>query len=167
MFFMPNEVAIVAGPRARPVRRPLLAFLAPLLMFSVWGVQAAGPIPDENILARLVWTTMVTLDNANRTGNYEVFYALCSPDFQQRNSLADVEEQFRGLREARVDVGRALMLEPSYHLVPHFTDRGLLRLRGGFEYRPSALRFDLLFTQEAEGWRIVAISVAEMAASKR
>jgi len=32
-------------------------------------------VPDENTLARLVWSTMVALDNANRTETYSVLYA--------------------------------------------------------------------------------------------
>ena len=110
---------------------------------------------------------MLTLDNANRTGNYDVFYALCAPEFQQTTSVDEIVNQFQSLRQQRVDIGRAILLEPTYFLEPHYTDAGLLRLRGGFEFRPEAVRFDLLFSQERQGWKIMAISVAEMATSTR
>ena len=42
---------------------------------------------------------------------------------------------------------------------------GTLRLRGGFDYRPKSIRFDVLYKQVGGGWRIHALSVVEMDAS--
>ncbi len=119
-------------------------------------------VPDENILARLVWSTMVALDNANRTGDYSVLYALTSPQFQRSNASADLAASFENLRAQRVDVGRAIMMTPAYYIPPSVDASGNLRLRGGFDYRPQSIRFDLLFVQVGGGWRINAISVVQM-----
>lgn len=121
-----------------------------------------SPIPDENTLARLVWTTMVALDNANRTSNYSVIHALGSPDFQRRNSPAQLEQSFTELRQNRVDVGRAILMTPSYYIPPQILDDGSLRLRGGFDYRPKSIRFDLVFKNIIGGWSLSAISVVEI-----
>lgn len=134
-----------------------------LLMWICAGhAEVSQPVPDRPTLSRLVWTTMLTLDNANRTGNYGVFYALCAPEFQALTSVNELASQFESLRNQRVDVGKTVLLAPTFILEPHYTDTGLLRLRGGFEFRPDAIRFDLLFSRDREGWRIMAISVAEM-----
>lgn len=128
------------------------------------GQVLRRPVPDENTLARLVWGTMVALDNANRTENYSVFYQLGTPAFQARNSPAQLAQTFAPLRERRVDIGRAVLSTPTYYIPPSVDAQGRLRLRGGFDYRPRSIRFDLLFSQQNGGWRITGVSVVEMSA---
>lgn len=142
------------------VRSTVSALLA--LMLAVPAFAQAASVPDENVLARLVWTTMVTLDNANRTDNYTVLHALGSQEFRKANSPDSLRATFKTLRDQRVDVGRAILVSPTYYMTPGFTPDGLLRLRGGFEFRPNAVRFDLLYTMSGGGWQLDAISVAEM-----
>jgi len=122
--------------------------------------QSRAPMPDEAGRARLVWSAMVALDHANRTGNYSVLHALGSPGFQQRNSVAALADLFKRLRERRVDVGRAVLASPRFHIPPEIDQDGVLRLRGSFDFRPKALGFDLLF-EWAPGWQLLGISVVE------
>lgn len=122
-------------------------------------------VPSETVLARLVWSTMIALDNANRTGNYSVLYALGSPTFKQRNSPQQLFDNFAPLRQNRIDVGRTLFLSPTYYIPPTILPDGSLRLRGGFEDRAKSVRFDLIYSNSGSGWQISALSVAEMAAS--
>tara|TARA_R110002072_G_scaffold163420_1_gene316090 strand:- start:1175 stop:1597 length:423 start_codon:yes stop_codon:yes gene_type:complete len=130
-------------------------------------VIAQTPIPDDSVLARLIWSTMLEVDSANRTGNYSVLHALASPQFQRQHSVEDLAQLFGSLRERRVDVGKAILIEPTWYLPPVIDNAGLLRLRGGFEYRPLAIRFDVLYRFVSGGWRIDAISVAQMKTSER
>lgn len=154
------------------VKKWAAALGAPWLFCILFGagslaVAQSPGVPEVGVLSRLVWTTLVELDSANRTGNYSVFHALCAPAFQEQNPLATLPEKFSKLRSNRVDVGKAVTLEPSFHIPPAIDENGILRLRGGFEFRPRAIRFDLLFQNIAGGWRILAISVAEMPTSQR
>lgn len=128
------------------------------------GTVLKRPVPDENTLARLVWSSMIALDQANRTGNYSVLYELGTTAFQRNNSPDQLRATFTALRTNRVDVGRAVLNSPNYYIPPDIDQRGQLRLRGGFDYRPKSIRFDLLFAQEGGGWRINGISVVEMSA---
>ena len=144
------------------MRFALLFLVMTFSMPLAHGQEAKKPVPDENVLARLVWSSMVALDNANRTNNYEVFHAIGSPGFRENYSVDDLRTTFAGLREGRVDIGRAVMTTPTYYLAPGFDENGFLRLRGAFEFRPNAIRFDILYRQVGGGWRIEAISVAEM-----
>ena len=112
-------------------------------------VSSSGmSVPDENTLARLVWSTMIALDNANRTENYTVLYSLGSSKFKQRNSPAQLRQNFSSLRQNRVDIGRAILSSPTYYIPPVILSDGTLRLRGGFDYRPKSVRFDLIYTNE-------------------
>jgi len=140
--------------------------------FAQTGPQAQTPqsnyrqaVPDENVLARLVWSTMVALDNANRTNNYTVLNSLGSPQFQSKNTPTRLSEIFYNLRENRVDVGRTILTTPHYYQPPEILSDGSLRLRGGFDYRPKSIRFDLIYANIGGGWRITAISVVEMDAA--
>lgn len=128
------------------------------------GTVLKRPVPDENTLARLVWSTMIALDNANRTDDYSVLYALGTTGFRRTNSIDQLRANFTVLRDNRVDVGRAILSTPSYYIPPEINQRGHLRLRGGFDYRPRSIRFDLIYAQEGGGWRINAVSVVEMSA---
>jgi len=108
---------------------------------------------------------MVALDNANRTENYSVLYSLGAPEFQRRNSPNQLGALFSELRRNRVDVGRAILTSPTYYQPPSILPDGSLRMRGGFDYRPNSIRFDLIYTNVGGGWRIKAISVVEMDAA--
>ena len=124
-----------------------------------------APVPDDTTLSRLVWSTMIALDNANRTGIYDVLHSLGSPKFQRRNSPATLAALFSPLRDNRIDVGRTITLTPDYYTSPAILSDGTLRLRGGFDGRPKAIRFDLIYAQIGGGWQIEAISVVEMESS--
>jgi len=119
-------------------------------------------VPDENVLARLVWSTMIALDNANRTNNYTVLNSLGSPQFQRRNTPEQLSNIFSNLRQNRVDVGRTILSTPNYYRPPEILADGTLRLRGGFDYRPKSVRFDLIYANIGGGWQITALSVVEM-----
>ena len=143
--------------------------LAPQLCFAQTTPQSQSQrttyrqaVPDENVLARLVWSTMIALDNANRTNNYIVLNSLGSPEFQRRNTPQRLSEIFFNLRQNRVDIGRTVLSTPSYYRPPEILGDGTLRLRGGFDYRPKSVRFDLIYANIGGGWRIKAISVVEM-----
>ncbi|MFT4797117.1 MAG: hypothetical protein ACJAYE_003277 [Candidatus Azotimanducaceae bacterium] len=73
------------------------AFLLSLLIsIQVLGNDARAAEADSALNARLVWSTVVALDNANRTGNYSVLHA---PGFQANNSVGSLYDTFREFRE--------------------------------------------------------------------
>jgi hypothetical protein len=144
------------------------AFLLSLLISTqILGNSARAAEADSALSARLVWSTMIALDNANRTGDYSILHALGAPGFQANNSVGSLYDTFREFRESRTDIGRAILVEPTYYLPRTADKEGILRLRGGFETRPMAIRFDILFQQIDGGWRIMALSVIEEASSNQ
>lgn len=147
------------------MRQILLVIFVVLTGAASVSAQSARAAPDANTQARLVWSTLVALDNANRTGNYDVLYALGSPGFQQGNSPEALAQSFAPLRQSRIDVGRAILVSPTYYIPPAIDGQGNLRLRGGFEFRPRTIRFDMIFAQIGDGWRLHALSVVEADAS--
>lgn len=140
--------------------------LALAALFCLLPITAvARDMPDENTLARLVWSTMITLDDANETGNYAVLHRSGAPEFVRSQSPEKLAGLFSELRAKNVDLSRTLSISPTWDMPPAINEAGYLRLRGGFEFRPRAVRFDILFRLSEGDWKILGLSVVEMDAS--
>ncbi len=127
------------------------------------AAPAQGGAPDTLLAMKLIWSAMAALDHANQTGNYSVLRDLGAPSFQANNSAATLAGIFQSLRTQRVDVANALVVTPTFEIVPTITENGLLRTRGTFPLRPNAIGFDLLFQNVAGQWRIFGIAVVPIA----
>jgi hypothetical protein len=108
----------------------------------------------------LIRSTLLTLNDANRSGNYTVLRDLAAPDFQERNTAADLAQGFSDLRQRKFDLYGAALLPPQLAAVPAITEKGLLRLTGYVPTQPLQINFDLLFQVVAAQWRLYAIAIA-------
>ena len=120
-------------------------------------------LPDALTISKLIWSTMAAVDHANVTGNYSVLRDLGAPSFQANNNAAALASVFQGIRNQRVDLGNVLLVSPNYEIPPTFVDGGLLRVRGIFPLRPTAIGFDLLFQPVGGRWALFGVSVAPIA----
>jgi hypothetical protein len=151
--------------------------------FLAWGITAAGllamgspvaaqPAParpqsaqppiDALMAARLVWSSLAALDHANQTGNYSVLRDLGAPSFQANNSAATLAGIFESVRTAQIDLSYAFNVSPLYEAPPAVQSSGLLRVRGAFPLRPTAIMFDMLFQNINGQWRLFGIAVAPL-----
>lgn len=138
------------------------AVFAAAILFAL-GTAAHGqqpPKPDRPETARLVWSTLIAVDHANRTGNYSVLRDLGAPGFQQTNDAARLAQIFARVREADLGIGRAVLYAPEYTEPPRILDNGLYRIRGVIPMRPEGLLFDMLFQYVRGEWRLMGVSVA-------
>jgi hypothetical protein len=117
------------------------------------------PVSTEQALY-LIRSTLLTLNDANRSGNYTVLRDLAAPDFQARNTAADLSQSFSDLRHRNFDLYGAALLAPQLTAVPALDQRGFLHLTGYFPTRPQQIDFDLFFQDVAEQWRIYGISIS-------
>lgn len=62
----------------------------------------------------LVRSALITLNDANRSGNYTVLRDLAAPGFQARNSAADLAQSFSDLRSRKFDLFAAALLVPQF-----------------------------------------------------
>jgi hypothetical protein len=106
----------------------------------------------------LIRSTLLTLNDANRSGNYTVLRDLAAPGFRDKNSPADLARIFTDLRDRHFDLFSAALIAPELSAPPH-EEAGLLRLTGTFPTRPLQIRFDLLFQKIENQWRLFGISV--------
>jgi hypothetical protein len=120
---------------------------------------AALPVSLEQALY-LIRSTLLTLNDANRSGNYTVLRDLAAPGFQAKNSAADLALIFSDLRRRNVDLYAVALLAPQLARPPALEANGMLRLSGHFPTRPLQINFDLLFQNVDNHWRLFGVSVA-------
>lgn len=120
---------------------------------------AASPVNNDQALY-LARSALMTLNDANRSGNYTVLRDLAAPDFQAKNTAADLAQSFADLRRRKFDLFGAALLAPQFSTPPALDASGKLRLKGSFPTRPLRIDFDLLFQSVGGHWRLYGISVA-------
>jgi hypothetical protein len=108
----------------------------------------------------LVRSVLLTLNDANRSGNYTVLRDLAAPDFQARNSAADLALSFADLRQRNFDLFAVALIAPEFTAEAAFDASGKLRMAGFFATRPLRIKFDLTFQNVNGQWRLFAVIVA-------
>lgn len=121
--------------------------------------QAALSVSIEQSLY-LIRSTLLTLNDANRSGNYTVLRDLAAPDFQAKNTAADLAQSFSDLRRRNFDLFAVALAAPRLAQPPALDGNGMLRLTGMFPTQPLQINFDLLFENVGNQWRLYGISVA-------
>ncbi len=127
--------------------------------------QAGMAVSLEQALY-LIRSTLLTLNDANRSGNYTVLRDLASPDIQSANNAADLAQHFAALRQRNFDLYAAAITAPQLAAAPRIENK-MLRLTGSFASEPQQINFDLLYQNISDQWRLFGISVQTPQASAR
>jgi hypothetical protein len=121
--------------------------------------QAPKPAQiDRNGVIILIRSTLLALDQANKTGNYTVLRDLGAPGFQT-NSAARLGEIFAKLRNDNLDLSGVAVIDPQLNLLPQIEANGLIHMAGFFPSVPTQVNFDLSFAPVNGQWRLFGISV--------
>jgi hypothetical protein len=114
---------------------------------------------DRNGVLILIRSTLLALDQANKTGNYTVLGDLGAPGFQAANTAARLGEIFANLRRDKIDLSGVAVLEPQLTLLPQIEADGLMHMTGFFPSVPAQVKFELLYAPVEGQWRLLGISV--------
>lgn len=117
-------------------------------------------VPDQFKLNMLVRTTIIAVNQANKTGNYTVLRDLASPRFREANSPEQLAAIFEGLRKAKFDLSPVLFFTPKLIRPPAIEKSGMLGLTGFFDTRPQQVAFDFLFESVEGDWQLYGINIA-------
>jgi hypothetical protein len=131
--------------------------MALMLMASL--AQAQNKVPSERALEALVKTTLLTFNDANVTGNYEVFHAKLSKPFREQFSVERLARRFQEFSKKHVDLDIIAALKPSYDPAPKVDDDGKLLVKGYFPTEPLQVYFNLEFIPSDGEWRLIGINV--------
>jgi hypothetical protein len=131
---------------------------------SLAPTRSASPVSQQDQQAAfLVRSTLMALNDANRSGNYSVLRDLAGPRFQERNSVLRLREVFHAFREAGVDLSPAGMLAANLTRSETRASDGILALDGslplGEAEASRSLRFAMEFEPIAGHWRLLTLAV--------
>jgi hypothetical protein len=122
--------------------------------------QQAKPAQiDRNGVLVLIRSSLLALDQANKTGNYTVLRDIGAPGFQS-NSAARLGEIFAKLRNDNLDLSGVAVIDPQLSLLPQIEPSGLMHMAGFFPSVPTQVNFDLMFAPVNGQWRLFGISVS-------
>jgi len=121
--------------------------------------QAQNKVPTERGLEALVKATLLTFNDANVTGNYEVFHAKLSKPFREQFSVERLARRFQEFNKKHIDFDVIAALKPAYDPAPKVDDEGRLLVKGHFPTEPLRLNFDLAFIPSDGEWKLISINV--------
>jgi hypothetical protein len=133
-------------------------------MTSAGQAQTSAQTPkpaqiDRNGVLILIRSSLLALDQANKTGNYTVLRDIGAPGFQS-NSAARLGEIFAKLRNDNLDLSGVAVIDPQLNLLPQIEANGLMHMAGFFPSVPTQVNFDLSFAPVSGQWRLFGISVS-------
>jgi hypothetical protein len=138
-----------------------ILFAAALMAASPSFGRAQAPKPaqiDRNGVIILIRSTLLALDQANKTGNYTVLRDLGAPGFQV-NTAAKLAEIFAKQRNDNLDLSGIAAIDPQLSLLPQIESNGMLRMGGFFPSVPTQVNFELVFAPVNGQWRLFGLSV--------
>lgn len=126
--------------------------------FAQSPALAQSPVPPTpKVEEVMVKTSLLTLNDANLTGNYNVLYAKMARPFRERFSSDTLKQAFKSFAGHHID---ALAGMPIVSISePRIDTNGILLLRGYFDTTPSRLSYELDFAVSEGEWKLIAIDV--------
>ena len=138
--------------------------LVAVMAAGAFAAHAETPAPkpaqiDRNGVLILIRSSLLALDQANKTGNYTVLRDIGAPGFQS-NTAARLGEIFAKLRGDNLDLSGVAVIDPQLNLLPQIEPNGLMHMAGFFPSVPTQVNFDLSFAPVNGQWRLFGISVS-------
>ncbi len=135
----------------------IVAFAAMTGMAAGPTLAESPPLPSPVLEEILVKTSLLTLNDANLTGNFDVLYAKMGKPFRDRFTADALKQAFKSFAGRHIE---AVVTMPIVQTSPpRLGGNGGLMLRGYFDTRPSRLSYELDFAVSEGEWKPVAIDV--------
>ena len=145
----PARVVLPLEAEAQPVQQPPPSPEEP----------RKPPTPPPVAVLAMVRSTLVAVDQGNKTGNYTVLRDLASPSFRDANTPAKLAQIFGTLVQQRIDLLATTVVEPTYTSPPVVTPKNMLYVVGHFAIAPRAINFELLYELNQGRWRLFGVSI--------
>jgi hypothetical protein len=133
---------------------------ASVLMVALAGAPAlAQRVPNATVQEILIKASLLTFNDANVTGNYEVLHAKLSKPFRDQFSTEKLAEVFKGFRDQHIDLDLIAAKAPISIEEPKVDDNGRLTPKGYFDTTPSRVNYDLAYIMSDGEWKLISIHV--------
>jgi hypothetical protein len=144
--------------------KSIRAYLATAIvaLFAVTFVSLAPAfavdIPDDDDQDILIRNTLMTFNDANLSGNYSVFMAKASKEFQAQFTADKMASAFESFSKSKVDLSDVVTADyDSYEKAR--LDGNALVLVGVFKTDDLEAKYNLRFLQNDDVWKVSSINV--------
>lgn len=129
------------------------------LLTLVPAASAQNLVPAPRPLEALVKGSLMSLNDANLTGDYRVFHARLSEPFRRQVTPQQLKQSFREFHDKYVDIDIVCALPPVFEQPPYVDTDGKLVLRGFFATEPTRVSFEMDFIPNDGEWKLIRINV--------
>ena len=137
--------------------RFLAAVIGALLLLL--PAQAADKVPPPMLQEVLIKTSLLTLNDANLTGEYTVLHARLAKPFREQFNADRLKALFKVFADQNVDWGLIAAKQPVATAEATIDKRGALILRGYFDTTPSRMTYELDFLPSEGEWKPIKLNV--------
>jgi hypothetical protein len=120
---------------------------------------AAQLVPPDNVIEITIKRHLASFNDANITGNYEVWHATLSRPFRQQFTADRLKTAFKAFHDQQIDISPVLAQVPILSEPARIDHEGALLLKGAFETRPSRVLFDMRLLPAEGDWKLTSIHV--------
>jgi hypothetical protein len=121
--------------------------------------RAEDKLPTVQSQEILIKTALLTLNDADVTGNYVVLHAKLSKPFREQFTADQLKNGFKSMVEQKADWALIAAMPPVATAEAAIDERGWLILRGYFDTKPSRLNYDLAFVPSEGQWKPIKLAV--------
>jgi hypothetical protein len=138
----------------------ILPIAAATLALTLFGSSAFAQqkVPDATIQEILIKTSLLTFNDANVTGNYEVLHARLAKPFADKFSTDKLAEAFKPFHDKHVYLD-LIAAKPPVTEEATVDNNGRFTLKGYFDTSPSRIYYDLAYILAGDEWQLIQITV--------
>jgi hypothetical protein len=123
------------------------------------AASAQNRVPGPKPLEALVKGSLMSLNDANLTGDYRVFHARLSEPFRRQFTPDRLKQSFREFHDKYVDIDIICTLAPVFDQPPYVNAEGKLVIHGFFPTEPTRVIFGMEFIPSDGEWKLIRIDV--------
>lgn len=140
------------------MRSHLLGAIIGALLLVV-PAQAEDKVPSPFLQEILIKTFLLTLNDANVTGNYSVLHAKLAKPFRDQFNPDQLKKAFKDFADQKLNYGVIAAKSPVATTETTIDKRGALVVRGYFDTTPSHLNYELDFLPSEGEWKPIKLNV--------
>jgi len=122
--------------------------------------QAEDTVPSTLKQEVLVKTSLLTLNDANLTGNYTVLHAKLAKPFREQFNPDRLKQVFKPFADKKLDLGPIAAKPPIVTADTLIDKRGALVLRGYFDTSPSRVYYEFDFIPSEGEWKPIKLNLS-------
>ncbi|MBV9658013.1 MAG: hypothetical protein JO295_07875 [Verrucomicrobia bacterium] len=137
----------------------LLVVGALLLPLTVQAKPKKGTLPKPEELNALTEKTMLDVDKALETGDFNALYATLSPSWQKQTTVEKLTAGFQGLVANKIRLDKVKGMTPVFEPAPVLEPSGVLMTQGYYATAPYRIRFTARYYNDAGPWKPLGLLI--------